>query len=60
MRQLKLCAAVAVLAVFLWWHEPAGHLPPMEDLELLAAPESVEFYAELDFYLWLSDLPDAG
>ncbi len=49
-------AAVMGLALTLWM-PPAGNnpgVPVMEDLELLAAAEEVDFYDELDFYLWLA------
>jgi hypothetical protein len=32
----------------------------MEDMELLGAAEELEFYQELDFYLWVTDDQDPG
>ncbi len=31
-----------------------------DDLELLASGEGVEFYADLDFYVWLAEDGGAG
>jgi len=56
---LAAAATVAVLTVSLWLapleNDPAAQLPPLEDLALLGDVESLEFYEELDFYLWLDD-----
>ena len=32
----------------------------MEDMELLGAAEDLEFYQDLDFYLWVTDEQDPG
>ncbi|MCG8487830.1 MAG: hypothetical protein MI756_10220 [Chromatiales bacterium] len=32
----------------------------LEDMELLGAAEELEFYQELDFYLWVADEQDSG
>lgn len=51
-------AAVAILVMVLWWPSAPGpkhHEPSMEDLELLTAPESLDFYEDLEFYRWLAD-----
>jgi hypothetical protein len=32
----------------------------MEDMELLGAAEDLEFYQEMDFYLWVTDEQDSG
>ena len=55
-------AGLAVMvAAFMWFTVP-NSLPPagIEDLELLAAHESIEFYSNLDFYDWLATQSDAG
>ncbi|BAU49356.1 hypothetical protein SVA_2808 [Sulfurifustis variabilis] len=48
------------VAVALWMAQPR-HLPVLaaEDLELLAAGEGPEFYADLEFYQWVA-LHEAG
>lgn len=50
------------VAASLWFSIPPAGLPPtgIEDLELLAAPESIEFYADLDFFHWLTADSNAG
>ena len=30
-------------------------MPPLEDIALLSDKEELEFYEELDFYLWLNN-----
>jgi hypothetical protein len=35
-------------------------LSMMEDMELLGAAEDLEFYQEMDFYLWVADEQDSG
>lgn len=59
-----LAAALAgvAIAAFMWLSVPPSGLPPtgIEDLELLAAQDSIEFYADLDFYYWLTTHSDAG
>jgi len=61
---LATAATVAVLTVSLWLtlpeNDPATQLPPLEDLALLGDAESLEFYEDLDFYLWLDDEKEAG
>jgi len=61
---LATAATVAVLTVSLWLtppeNNPVAQLPPLEDLALLGDAESLEFYEELDFYLWLDDEKEAG
>lgn len=44
-------AMVAVLATFTG--ETGSPQPGAEDIELMAAEEPLEFYQDLDFYLWL-------
>jgi hypothetical protein len=58
-------AAAGVLGLVLWLGGPHGpgptaSVPPMEDMELLASGEDVDFYADLDFYLWLAEDGGAG
>lgn len=59
-----LATGVAVLAVaaLVWLSLPSAQVPPlgMEDLELLAAQENIDFYGDLDFYYWLTTMKDAG
>jgi len=56
---LAAVAASALLVVALWWQRdvpsplPFPEAPLVEDLELLSAKEEIEFFEELDFYLWL-------
>lgn len=59
---LAAAAAGVAIATFLWLSAPLSTLPPtdMEDLELLAAEDSIEFYTDLDFYHWLTTHSDAG
>ncbi|VAW85051.1 hypothetical protein MNBD_GAMMA17-314 [hydrothermal vent metagenome] len=61
---LATTATVAVLTVSLWLtpleNDPAVQFPPLEDLALLGDAESLEFYENLDFYLWLDDEKEAG
>lgn len=56
---LATAAAVAVLTMSLWMVTPDesmdAQLPPLEDLALLSDSEGLEFYEDLDFYLWLDD-----
>ncbi len=53
---------VVAIATLMWLSMPPAGLPPtdMEDLELLAAEDSLEFYADLDFYRWLAIDSDAS
>jgi len=61
-------AAAGVLGLVLWLgphHGPSGPETPgpmaaADDLELLASGEGVEFYADLDFYVWLAEDGGAG
>jgi len=51
---LATAATVATLAVTLWSVPPApNETLPLDDLALLSDAEALEFYEELDFYLWL-------
>jgi hypothetical protein len=53
---------VLALASVMWFTAPAPELPPteVEDLELLAAQDNLDFYADLDFYYWLTTSNDAS
>ena len=48
-------ATVTVLTASLWLASPQEgvSMPPLEDIALLSGKEELEFYEELDFYLWL-------
>lgn len=50
-------AAVALVAGSLWLLQPATHPPvgALEDLEILAASENLDFYEDLEFYRWLAE-----
>lgn len=66
MAVLGALAVVALLLVRLWQPGTASQpgLPPLAnphsalDLEILTAPENPEFYAELEFYTWLTTHDD--
>jgi len=50
-------AAMLVLTVSLW-NTPMSQQdvsPLLEDIELLSAADDLEFYEELEFYLWLDE-----
>jgi hypothetical protein len=60
-----LATAAAVLAIVvalsLRPSPPSLATGPVEDLELLAESDSLEFYEDLDFYAWLAEgRPDEG
>jgi hypothetical protein len=61
---LAMAATVAAFSVSLWMADSQPgvdvQLPPLEDLALLGDAESLEFYEDLEFYLWLDDEKDAG
>ncbi|KPK12268.1 MAG: hypothetical protein AMJ68_02840 [Acidithiobacillales bacterium SG8_45] len=44
---------VLAVAMTVWLANPVVPRGDLEDLEILAANESPEFYQDLDFYLWL-------
>jgi hypothetical protein len=50
---LVAASLVLALAVTVWLANPVVPGNNLEDLEILAAGESPEFYQDLDFYLWL-------
>jgi hypothetical protein len=47
--------ATAILAVFFWLHAPSSDSLPKqdEDFEILTSREHIDFYKDLDFFLWL-------
>lgn len=55
-------ACTAVLAFFLFLKEPGSQeiVSNMEDIELLASSEPIEFYDDLEFYEWLAEREGAG
>lgn len=55
-------AAGLLLAVGLWLSRPAPETAPpdMEDLQLLAEKPDLDFYQDLDFYVWLAEQNDEG
>ena len=56
-------AAVVLLAVLLSFPGDREQAPfnPLDDLEILASNNKIEFYEELDFYAWLAEEePNAG
>jgi hypothetical protein len=59
---LVMATAVVVLAIFLA-RDPSGpeHYSAIEDVEILAASENPEFFANMEFYAWLAEeMDDAG
>ena len=54
---LAAVATLAVMTVSLWTLMPEqdAFMPPLEDIALLSDKEELEFYEELDFYLWLNN-----
>ncbi len=49
------------VAALVWLSLPSTPPPlGMEDLELLAAQDNIDFYDDLDFYYWLTTMNDAG
>jgi len=48
-------AATAILAFFFWYNPPSLEAPTkqVEDFEILTSKEQIEFYKDLDFFLWL-------
>jgi hypothetical protein len=60
---LAMVATVAAFSVSLWLAAPQPSLetlPAVEDMALLGDAESLEFYEDLDFYLWLDEEQGAG
>lgn len=57
---LPLAAACAALAIALGHaHAPLGAASGLDDVELLAGHEPLEFYQDLEFYAWL-ELDDSA
>lgn len=59
---LATATVVVFLAIFLA-RDPSGpqYYSAIEDVEILAASENPEFFAELEFYAWLAEeMEDAG
>jgi hypothetical protein len=49
-------ACLIVLGLTLYFQEPInGTTPLLEDIELLAAEDNLEFYDGLEFYAWLAE-----
>ncbi|MCX5912459.1 MAG: DUF3619 family protein [Deltaproteobacteria bacterium] len=48
-------ATVAILAFFFWFNAPSLEAPTkqVEDFEILTSKEQIDFYKDLDFFLWL-------
>lgn len=61
---VAVAASVGALAIGLWLHQkPESDTPlvaQVEAIELLAAQEDMEFYEDLDFYLWLASQEGQG
>lgn len=54
--------AVLVVAVSLWF-SPVGTGTPAksdDDIDIITSNEQLEFYEELDFFLWLEERENAG
>jgi hypothetical protein len=49
-------ATTAVLAIFFWFNVPSVEIPAkqVEDFEILTSREQIDFYKDLDFFLWLA------
>lgn len=58
---LATAAGVGALAWTLWFNVPSTQGPPgLEHLDLLTAGDSLELYADLEFYRWLAEDQDAS
>jgi hypothetical protein len=46
---------MAILAFFFWFNAPSLEAPTkqVEDFEILTSKEQIDFYKDLDFFLWL-------
>ena len=53
-------AALLVAAVLLFQPVSPSSVPTLEDVEILASSEGLDFYDELEFYHWLADAEFAG
>lgn len=49
-------ATTAVLAIFFWFNVPSVEIPAkqVEDFEILTSKEQIDFYKDLEFFLWLA------
>lgn len=48
-------ACILVLGLTIFVQRPNGTIPPLEDIDLLAAEDNLEFYDGLEFYAWLAE-----
>ena len=48
-------ACILVLGLTVYVQQPTGTAPPLEDIDLLAAEDNLEFYDGLEFYAWLAE-----
>ena len=48
-------ACLIVLGLAIYTQQPNGTSPPLEDIDLLAAEDNLEFYDGLEFYAWLAE-----
>ncbi len=48
-------ACLLVLGLAIYMNQSNGTLPPLEDIDLLAAEDNLEFYDGLEFYAWLTE-----
>ena len=48
-------ACLIVLGLTVYMQQPNGTTPLLEDIELLAAEDNLEFYDGLEFYAWLAE-----
>lgn len=53
-------AASAVVVAVLVSRAPSAAEPMLEDLELIAAPDDLDLYRNLEFYAWLEKYEPAG
>jgi hypothetical protein len=49
-------ATTAILAIFFWFNVPSVEIPAkqVEDFEILTSREQIDFYKDLEFFLWLA------
>jgi hypothetical protein len=48
-------ACLIVLGLAIYFNPGNGTLPPLEDIDLLAAEDNLDFYDGLEFYAWLNE-----
>ena len=48
-------ACLIVLGLAIYFQQPNGAYLPLEDIDLLAAEDNLEFYDGLEFYAWLAE-----